>query len=87
MVTVLLTFPFECVLRCCVGFLAQYFWFRHIFLLSEGDRCSIQAMTVQLLADKKLEVQDLAKSTLAGLIKVCLFSECLQVMPSSDRDV
>ncbi|BDA49513.1 probable proteasome activator complex subunit 4 [Coccomyxa sp. Obi] len=48
---------------------AQYFWFRHIFLLSDEDRRSIQAMTVQLLADKKLEVQDLAKSTLAGLIK------------------
>jgi hypothetical protein len=55
--------------RCHVCFV-QYFWFRHIFLLSEDDRRAIQAMTVQLLADKKLEVQDLAKSTLAGLIKV-----------------
>lgn len=54
----------------------QYFWFRQIFLLSEEDRRSIQAMTVQLLADKKLEVQDLAKSTLAGLIKVCHFMAC-----------
>ena len=56
--------------RCHVCFV-QYFWFRHIFLLSEDDRRAIQAMTVQLLADKKPEVQDLAKSTLAGLIKVC----------------
>lgn len=48
----------------------QYFWFRHGFLLSEGDSAAICALTVRLLADKKVEVQELAATTLSGLLKV-----------------
>ena len=49
----------------------QVFWFRHIFLLSVEDADAVEQLVVQLLADKKLEVQELAARTLSGLIQVC----------------
>ena len=51
----------------------QVFWFRHIFLLSAGDADAVEQLVVQLLADKKLEVQELAARTLSGLIQVCYY--------------
>ena len=48
----------------------QVFWFRHIFLLSAEDADAVEQLVVQLLADKKLEVQELAARTLSGLIQV-----------------
>ena len=50
---------------------AQVFWFRHMFLLSAEDAAAVQQLVVQLLGDKKLEVQELAARTLSGLIQVC----------------
>jgi hypothetical protein len=52
----------------------QHFWFRHVFLFPEEDSQAIQSMTVELLSDKKLEVQELAASTLSGLLQVCSLS-------------
>ena len=46
------------------------FWFRHMFLLSAEDAAAVQQLIVQLLGDKKLEVQELAARTLSGLIQV-----------------
>lgn len=46
------------------------FWFRHMFLLSAEDAAAVQQLVVQLLGDKKLEVQELAARTLSGLIQV-----------------
>ena len=48
----------------------QVFWFRHIFLLPAEDADAVEQLVVQLLADKKLEVQELAARTLSGLIQV-----------------
>ena len=48
----------------------QVFWFRHMFLLSAEDAAAVQQLVVQLLGDKKLEVQELAARTLSGLIQV-----------------
>ena len=56
---------------------AQVFWFRHMFLLSAGDAAAVQQLVVQLLGDKKLEVQELAARTLSGLIQVCQGQACL----------
>lgn len=50
----------------------QVFWFRHMFLLSAEDAAAVQQLIVQLLGDKKLEVQELAARTLSGLIQVGL---------------
>ena len=47
------------------------FWFRHMFLFSAEDAAAVQDLVVQLLSDKKLEVQELAARTLSGLIQVC----------------
>lgn len=47
----------------------QYFWFRHIFLLSAEQSSRCQQLVVQLTKDKKLEVQEMAARTLAGLLK------------------
>lgn len=49
---------------------AQVFWFRHMFLLTAADADAVQQLIVQLLGDKKLEVQELAARTLSGLIQV-----------------
>lgn len=46
---------------------AQYFWFRHCFLLTGQQGQAVQQLVVTMLADKKLEVQDLAASSLSGL--------------------
>ena len=46
------------------------FWFRHMFLLAAEDAAAVQQLVVQLLGDKKLEVQELAARTLSGLIQV-----------------
>lgn len=47
----------------------QYFWFRHIFVLSAEQSSRCQQLVVQLTKDKKLEVQEMAARTLAGLLK------------------
>ena len=41
-----------------------------MFLLSAEDGAAVQQLVVQLLGDKKLEVQELAARTLSGLIQV-----------------
>ena len=48
----------------------QVFWFRHMFLLSAEGAAAVEQLVVQLLGDKKLEVQELAARTLSGLIQV-----------------
>ncbi len=45
---------------------AQYFWFRHCFLLSTQQGEAVQQLVVSMLSDKKLEVQDLAAASLSG---------------------
>ena len=45
---------------------AQYFWFRHCFLLTGQQGQLVQQLVVTMLSDKKLEVQDLAASSLSG---------------------
>ena len=45
---------------------AQYFWFRHCFLLTPQQGQLVQQLVVTMLSDKKLEVQDLAASSLSG---------------------
>eukprot|EP00891_Asterochloris_glomerata_P001540 jgi/Astpho2/1540/fgenesh1_pg.00026_%23_29_t len=48
---------------------AQYFWFRHCFLLGPRQSGALHDMVVSMLADKKLEVQELAAVSLSGLLK------------------
>ncbi|KAL0045726.1 hypothetical protein WJX82_002854 [Trebouxia sp. C0006] len=48
---------------------AQYFWFRHCFLLTTQQGEAVQQLVVSMLSDKKLEVQDLAAASLSGLLK------------------
>ena len=58
---------------------AQYFWFRHCFLLTGQQGQAVQQLVVTMLADKKLEVQDLAASSLSGLslsLFIYLFKGC-----------
>ena len=45
---------------------AQYFWFRHCFLLTTHQGEAVQQLVVSMLSDKKLEVQDLAAASLSG---------------------
>ncbi len=45
---------------------AQYFWFRHCFLLTTQQGEAVQQLVVSMLSDKKLEVQDLAAASLSG---------------------
>ncbi len=45
---------------------AQYFWFRHCFLLTTQQGEAVQQLVVIMLSDKKLEVQDLAAASLSG---------------------
>lgn len=45
---------------------AQYFWFRHCFLLTGEQGQQVQQLVVHMLSDKKLEVQNLAASSLSG---------------------
>lgn len=47
----------------------QYFWFRHLFTLSHEQSAQCQELVVQLMRDKKYEVQEMAAGTLAGLLK------------------
>ena len=58
-------------LLCTDCFLAaaQYFWFRHVFLLAPADSDRVRTLALALLADRKLEVQELAATTLSGLLK------------------
>ncbi|KAL0043408.1 hypothetical protein WJX79_003790 [Trebouxia sp. C0005] len=48
---------------------AQYFWFRHCFLLTTQQGEAVQQLVVSMLSDRKLEVQDLAAASLSGLLK------------------
>ncbi|KAI3424360.1 hypothetical protein D9Q98_009913 [Chlorella vulgaris] len=48
---------------------AQYFWFRHTFLLGPQGTARVQAMVVAMLSDPKLEVREMAATTLSGLLK------------------
>jgi hypothetical protein len=45
---------------------AQYFWFRHCFLLTTHQGEAVQQLVVSMLSDRKLEVQDLAAASLSG---------------------
>ena len=47
----------------------QYFWFRNIFLMSPPQSTACQQLVVRLMRDGKLEVQEMAASTLAGMLK------------------
>ena len=54
---------------CDALLVLQYFWFRHLFTLSSEQAARCQQIVVQLMRDKKLEVQEMAAGTLAGLLK------------------
>lgn len=60
---------------------AQYFWFRHCFLLTGQQGQLVQQLVVTMLADKKLEVQDLAASSLSGLSQLFCIPHLLIAMP------
>ena len=47
----------------------QYFWFRHCFLLSASQMEAILGLVTAMLADRKLEVAQLAAVSLSGLLK------------------
>jgi proteasome activator subunit 4 len=47
----------------------QYFWFRHIFLLTAAQAARCQHTVVSLMRDRKLEVQEMAANTLSGMLK------------------
>lgn len=49
----------------CLVF-TQYFWFRHCFMLTSEQSQDVQQLVVDMLRDKKLEVQELAAKTLSG---------------------
>lgn len=44
----------------------QYFWFRHAFLLGEEGTLRVLGMVCAMLADAKLEVREMAATTLSG---------------------
>ncbi|EFN51553.1 hypothetical protein CHLNCDRAFT_140017 [Chlorella variabilis] len=44
---------------------AQYFWFRHTFILGPEGTARVQAMVCAMLADAKLEVREMAATTLS----------------------
>lgn len=46
----------------------QYFWFRHIFLLTPQQAEKCQQTVVSLMRDRKLEVQEMATNTLSGIL-------------------
>lgn len=48
----------------------QYLWFRHTFVLTAGQAAELRGLAVAALADRKLEVGELAASTLSGMLKV-----------------
>lgn len=48
---------------------AQYFWFRHTFLLGPGGTRRVLALVRRMLEDAKLEVREMAATTLSGLVK------------------
>lgn len=50
----------------CLVF-TQYFWFRHCFLLTPEQGQTVQQLVIDMLGDKKLEVQELAAKTLSGM--------------------
>ena len=50
---------------------AQYFWFRHCFLLTAQQGEAVQQLVVSMLSDRKLEVQNLAAASLSGLSPEC----------------
>ncbi|KAL0041305.1 hypothetical protein WJX77_011713 [Trebouxia sp. C0004] len=45
---------------------AQYFWFRHCFLLTAHQGEAVQQLVVSMLSDRKLEVQDQDAASLSG---------------------
>ena len=49
--------------------LLQYFWFRHIFLMTPQQAKRCQDVVLELIKDRKLEIQEAAANTLAGMIK------------------
>ena len=51
---------------------AQYLWFRHTFVLTAEQAAELRGLAVAALADRKLEVGELAASTLSGMLKVGL---------------
>ena len=59
---------------------AQYFWFRHCFLLTTQQGEAVQQLVVSMLSDKKLEVQDLAAASLSGGLLIILLHFWLWVL-------
>ena len=47
----------------------QYFWFRHIFVLSPKSNSVLTEIVLHALGDSKLEVRELAAATLSGMVK------------------
>ena len=47
----------------------QYFWFRHALLLGSQGTSKVVDMVLERLEDEKLEVRELAGTTLSGLIR------------------
>ena len=54
----------------------QYLWFRHTFVLTAEQAAELRSLAVAALSDRKLEVGELAASTLSGMLKVVLGSCC-----------
>ncbi|KAL4431419.1 hypothetical protein ABPG75_006675 [Micractinium tetrahymenae] len=48
---------------------AQYFWFRHTFLLGAAGTQRVLELVCRMLEDTKLEVREMAATTLSGLVK------------------
>ncbi len=48
---------------------AQYLWFRHTFLLAARQAAALRGLAEAALADRKLEVGELAAGTLSGMLK------------------
>ncbi len=60
---------------------AQYLWFRHTFVLTAGQSAELRGLAVAALADRKLEVGELAASTLSGMLKVGLIIGFMEGSP------
>lgn len=49
--------------------LVQYFWFRHSFLMTSAQAELCQTMVTDLIRDRKIEINEIAADTLAGMLK------------------
>jgi len=55
-----------------VGRARQYLWFRHTFVLTAEQAAALRGLAISALADRKLEVGELAAGTLSGMLKARL---------------